>query len=177
MGGVSRFFEKGGETVSALEEAKGLALDYVAARMRTKEEVREMLRKKGYGEEITEEVVPFLEEYHYVDDEAYCRSWIHDRMEFHPCGRMKMVYELGKKVKDSSLAEQTVAEFFSEEAEYEIALETALKKVRGTRKPVTREKLSRFLYGKGFSGDIIRSVVQDEAVENYLDKENFDNIF
>ena len=120
--------------MGTLEEAKGTALDFVAARMRTVQEVREMLEKKGYGEEIAEEVIPFLEEYHYVDDEAYCRSWIHDRIEFHPCGRMKMIFELGKKVKDSSLVESAVSEYFSEEAEYEIALEAALKKVRSGRK-------------------------------------------
>ena len=97
------------------EQAKQIALQYVSVRMRTRQEVRQMLLKKGYENEVTQQVLAFLENYGYLDDAAYCRSWIHDRIQFHPCGRQKMAFELAKKITDRQLVQQSIEGYFSED--------------------------------------------------------------
>ena len=154
-----------------LEQAKQAGLKYVASRMRTSREVQEYLQKKNISREMIREVVAFLEEYRYLDDAAYCKSWIHDRVQFHPCGRQKMAVELAKKISDKTLIRTSLEAYFSEETELETALEAALKKTGGSRAAVSREKLGRFLYTKGFSGAIINQVLQDERIQERVQTE------
>lgn len=155
-----------------LESAKQMALKYVSVRMRTKLEVAEYLQKKGCNQSQIQEVTAFLTEYHYLDDTAYCRAWIHDKIAFHPCGRKKMEAELSKKIRDRQLIAISLEEFFSEEAELELALSAAEQKMRSTtgRKSISREKLARFLYARGYGSNIISQACK--MVLNHSDTVN-----
>lgn len=46
-----------------LEQAKAAALKFIAARVRTRQEVVQQLHKKGYSQEIIAAVIAFLQEY------------------------------------------------------------------------------------------------------------------
>ncbi len=162
---ISSGFDK---TEKQLEEARQAGLKYVASRMRTRREVQEYLQKQGYGREIIQNVVIFLEEYRYLDDAAYCKSWIHDRIEFHPCGRQKMAFELAKKISDKMLIQESLEVYFPEETEWELAVAAALKKTGSSRSGIKREQLARFLYTKGFSGAVVSRVLQEESVQERL---------
>ena len=72
-------FEHDLEAIQAheLELAKQMALKFVSARMRTTHEVMEHLQKKGCSREQAHAATFFLQEYQYLDDEAYCLSLIH----------------------------------------------------------------------------------------------------
>ena len=144
------------------EKAKLLALKFVSTKMRTRQEVIDFLHKKNYDSDVIAETVAFLLEYRYLDDVAYCRAWIHDKIQFHPCGRKKMAAELNKKVSDRQLVQSALEEWYSEEQEVELALLAAKQKVNNTlgRKPITREQLARFLFGRGYSSSTIRRALQ-----------------
>ncbi len=143
-----------------LESAKQLALKFISTRMRTTQEVTEHLRKKGFSREQIEVAIAFLHAYQYLDDEAYCRAWIHDRIRFHPCGRQKMAVELRKKISDSQLITDSLAAYFSFEEELALAKAAAEQKIRNRtgKKHISREQLSRFLYTRGYSSSIIAAV-------------------
>ncbi len=160
-----------------LEQAKSIALKFVAVRMRTQLEVEQQLQKKGYDADIIAETVAFLREYQYLDDEAYCRCWIHDRVEFHPCGRQKMFFDLAKKVTDRQLVRLSLENYFPAEVELELAVSAAHKKLAGGSKAVSREQLSRFLYGRGYGGEIINQVLQIEEINEQLYQRQSDNNF
>lgn len=146
---------------TSMEKAKQLALKYLSARMRTKTEIEEFLSKKGYDGKQIEDVVAFLVEYQYLDDAVYCRAWIHDRIQFHPCGRQKMAFELSKKVSDRQLVAQSLELYFSVEQELELAQQAAELKLRSRigKSVLTREQLARFLYNRGYSSSIIVQVL------------------
>ncbi len=152
------------------EQAKQIALQYVSVRMRTRQEVRQMLLKKGYENEVTQQVLAFLENYGYLDDAAYCRSWIHDRIQFHPCGRQKMAFELAKKITDRQLVQQSIEGYFSEEDELELARAAAVKKLNSSRTPLRGDQLRRFLYTRGYGADIINQILQDEIIQKRIKK-------
>ena len=82
-----------------------------------------------------------------------------------------MAVELAKKISDKTLIRTSLEAYFPEETELETALEAALKKTGGSRAAVSREKLGRFLYTKGFSGAIINQVLQDERIQERVQTE------
>lgn len=151
-----------------LEQAKQAALKFVSARMRTTQEVRQMLSKKGYPAQVAEQAVAFLKQYQYLDDRAYCRSWIHDKVQFHPCGRQKMAMDLAKKITDRQLIADSLADDFPRELELELAVAAAQKKLNSSHAAVSREQLSRFLYSRGYGGSIISYVLQLEEITEQL---------
>lgn len=161
-----------GDAEKQMEQAKQAGLKYVASRMRTCREVGEYLQKKGYDHEVAQAVIAFLEAYHYLDDVAYCKSWIHDRMEFHPCGRQKMAMELAKKITDRALVRASLEEYFTEEAELELAMAAALKKIGSGRTAIKRDQLARFLYTKGFGSVVVNRVLQEDTVRERLCRKN-----
>lgn len=154
----------------ALEQAKQMALKFVSARVRTEQEIRQLLRKKGYDADTIQTAVDFLRHYQYLDDAAYCRSWIHDRVQFHPCGRQKMAFELGKKIADAQLVADSLAAYFPEELETELAIAAAQKKLSGSKAGLSREQLSRFLYGRGYGSSVIYHVLQSETLQSALEQ-------
>lgn len=158
-----------------LEQAKQSALRYVSARMRTKVEVHTYLSQKGYDSEQIEIVLAFLQTYQYLDDAAYCRAWIHDRIQFHPCGRQKMAFQLSKKVDDHQLVQQSLEMYFSTEQELELAQQAAEQKLRSRigKSTLHREQLARFLYSRGYSSSIITQVL-DILSETLHDTESYD---
>lgn len=153
-----------------LEQAKNAALKYVTARVRTQRQVQQQLTKKGYDAETISQVVAFLQSYQYLDDAAYCRCWILDRIQFHPCGRQKMAFDLAKEIMDRQLVHQSLEEFFPSEQELELAIATAQKKLSSSRSNLSREKLSRFLYSKGYGNSIISHILQMESIAEQLDQ-------
>ncbi len=157
------------EQLEQLEQAKQAALKYISARMHTRQEVKQQLQKKGYESGIIREVTAFLEEYRYLDDAAYCRSWIHDRVQFHPCGRQKMAFELEKKISDRQLVQQSLDEYFPEEQELKLAMAAAMKKIESSRSAVSREQIGRFLYTRGYGGSLVNRVLHDETIHEMIE--------
>jgi len=149
------------EGCSSSDTAKQLALKYVAVRMRTKQEVIAYLKKKGCDKTQVQDAIAFLTEYQYLDDAAYCKAWIHDKLQFHPCGRQKLAMELSKKISDRQLVQLSLEEYYSAEQELENAQKAVEQKLNSSfgRKQVTREQLARFLYSRGYSGAIIEQVM------------------
>lgn len=147
--------------VQSLDKAKNVALNYISTRMRTQREVIAFLQKKGYADTVVRETVSFLMRYQYLNDAAYCRAWIHDKLQFHPCGRKKMAAELSKKVADRHMVQLSLEECYSEEQELENAFAAAMQKLKsnGRAKQVSRQQLARFLYSRGYGSSIIETVL------------------
>jgi len=149
------------------DQAKQTALRFLEVRMRTAQEVTQQLQKKGYGEDVVKATIVFLEEYRYLDDWAYCRAWIHDRLQFHPCGRQKLAFDLSKKVADRQMVQKSLAEYYPEAMELELAVGAAQKKISSSR-AVNRAQLGRFLYNKGYSGAVVERILQMDKIQVQL---------
>ncbi len=163
--------------METLEQAKQDALKFVSVRMRTEQDAAQMLQKKGYDRETVQETIAFLKRYQYLDDAAYCRSWIHDKVQFHPCGRQKMAFELGKKIADRQLILNSLAEYFSEALELEQAVVAAQKKIESSRSSLRKDQLSRFLHSRGYGSSVISAVMQKSEIEKQLKQRQYDDNF
>ena len=139
--------------------AKERALKYVAIRMRSEWEMRMYLQKKGYDREEIEEAIQYLYHYQYLDDTAFCRAYVRDKILLSPCGRNKLFAELRKKGVQSNVIKDVFAEIFDKDTELELAEKLLTKQIRLENDPM---KQAQFLKNKGFSYSVISALVDFE---------------
>lgn len=144
-----------------LKRARDRALYLLQSQGRTQAEMIKKLKDDGYSQSVTERVLSFLQEYHFIDDNAYTENYIH----VNKGGKSKrqITYELQQKGVDRDQIRQMLEENPVDEEETVRAL---LKKKTGGRIPEDKkeiQKLAAFLGRKGFSFEVISRVLRDVA--------------
>ena len=142
-----------------LKRARDRALYLLQSQGRTQAEMIKKLQSDGYPDDVTREVMSFLSEYHFVDDNAYTENYIHVNK-----GRKsprQMAYELQQKGVDKAKISQILEENPIDE---EATARALLKKKTGGQIPEDwkeRQKLAAFLGRKGFSFEVIQRVLRE----------------
>lgn len=137
-------------------KAQDTALYYIGYKMRTEKEVRTKLIEKEFTEDIIERVINFLIEYHYVDDEKYCESYIKQRLRCNPKGSYVLKMELKQKgIKESIICKKLEQANIDEFGD---AVKLLEKKCFYLEEIDEKEKkrLIAFLQRRGYSYDIIK---------------------
>ena len=144
-----------------LKRARDRALYLLQSQGRTQAEMIEKLKDDGYSQSVTERVLSFLQEYHFIDDNAYTENYIH--VNKGRKSKRQITYELQQKGVDRDQIRQMLEENPVDEEETVRAL---LKKKTGGRIPEDKkeiQKLAAFLGRKGFSFEVISRVLRDVA--------------
>lgn len=135
------------------------ALGYLEKGMKSEKGIRDYLLGKGYPDECIERAVQKLIEYGYIDDEVFAENFI--RTYSSSKGRKKIKYDLIAKGIDAEIIETKLEEIFEREDEEELCVRLAEKYLKNKEyDQKTKEKLYRHLASKGFSFDMISSVVR-----------------
>ena len=142
-----------------LESEKATALDkamtHLSSSMKTRRQVSDFLRKKGYVDAVVEYVLEKLEGYGFVDDEEYARQYAGSASKTK--GRRLIALELQKKCVPADEAQAAVENIQGEE---DAALKILQKYMRGrTADRETLYKAFRYLLGKGFEYDTAKSAL------------------
>lgn len=149
--------------------AKQRALDYLAYKPRTEEEVRRKLRKEDVPEAVVEDVVARLYELSYLDDESYAQDYVRNRFASKKYGPIRIRRELVERGVDRHVAETAVADLFEDEDPVAAAREHAEKRwarLADEEDPRRRkQKLYRYLRRRGFTSDTIYPIL-DELVRD-----------
>lgn len=144
-----------------LKRARDRALYLLQSQGRTQAEMIKKLKDDGYPQSVTEHVLSFLQEYHFIDDNAYTENYIH--VNKGRKSKRQITYELQQKGVDRDQIRQMLEENPVDEEETVRAL---LKKKTGGRIPEDKkeiQKLAAFLGRKGFSFEVISRVLRDVA--------------
>jgi regulatory protein len=146
-------------------EAMDRAVHYLSYRPRTCREVRRYLAKHGLSPHADGAIGRCIE-LGYLDDEAYARTFVRERIRFKPRGLPRLVSELLARGVDRDTAERAVAATLDEEGVTEAALlrEVALRRAHSLRSldpPAARRRLSAFLGRRGFRTGAIREIVRE----------------
>lgn len=140
--------------------AKKYALDQLSYSQKSSYDLTKKLKKKGFSQEAIERVLAFLENYSYLDDEAYVKAYINDKFTLSKWSKKKIAYSLrGKNIPDD-LIEKYLAEIPDQE-EYDHALYFAQKKAGGDFSQKSRQKVYSHLAYKGYSYDIISACLEE----------------
>lgn len=158
------------------EKCSGAALRYVAVSSKTKGQVEDYLKRRGFMPSDIEEALAMLEEYGYIDDRKYCCAYY-----LYGCrkgrGRRRIEQELESKKISRIVIRESLDEFLSEEnPDYcQIIEETLTEKDRArtvgekmlkeqvaSGKAVDKNfcaKVGRRLTAMGYDGSVIYSVI------------------
>lgn len=148
-------------------------------RPRSVTEARNRLRSLKYSDTQIDDTVEKAQSAGLLDDEAFAKLWIEDRMLNHPLSRRAVLQELTDKGIDKQISTEMLDKVYPASEEKGIALELAQKRLlrytsldRNSRV----QKTISFLARRGFSFSLARSVVDvaetQEGIEDIGDHEN-----
>ena len=136
------------------------ALTHLSATQKTEKQVRDFLTKKGYLSAVVDYVVEKLRSYQFLDDGAYAESYVGFAAK-RKGGKLIRMELRGKGISDEEI--DLALDTLDEEQEIQTATAILEKYMRGkTCDKQTLQKAYRYLMGKGFDYEIIRS-----ALKNY----------
>jgi regulatory protein len=162
------------------------ALRFLSYRSRSEKEVLDYLRKKQAPEEIKEQILTFLRERRFVNDEEFARGWIDQRMRVNA----KALRVIEMELKQKGVAQEVIAQAISnvkfpplssrlppssglissiQESEGVSDLGTAkvlvskkIEKYKHLPKQELYQKLGGFLGRKGFDWETIKKAIELE---------------
>lgn len=157
--------------------AREAVLALVARRPYSREELRRRLRGKGFGKAVVDDCLAVMEKQRLVDDGAFAKSFVRDRLRLRPRGRRRLAQELREKGVDPATIDDAVQTVFDDQEvrESDLARDAALGWLKRQR-PADREALARadrspereralrrlsgFLARRGFAGDTARDAMR-----------------
>ncbi len=146
------------------------ALRYLGIRPRTAHQLERYLTEKGFSPELVHDIRRQCQDEGYVDDYAFARQWVSERLYGKQRGTFALRLELAQKGISREIADAAVGEIDPEE-ELAAARRFAVKRLRRLTGPVDaakERKLLAALQRKGFSAGTMQAI-RRELREGRLD--------
>ena len=158
------------QTVSARSQTLEAALRLLGYRARSKVELIRRLRRDGHSPGAIDAAIYRCDELGYLDDEAFARAYVRDRLKFRPRGQRMLLAELRTKGVNEQDARSAIEAVFSDEGvlDAELADTVARKRLRsleGLPTAVARRRLTAYLARRGFPSATIRQTVLRNLVD------------
>lgn len=161
----------------AYEKAMDMSFTYLSYCARSEGKMRSYLCDKKFDEDVVESVINRLKELSYIDDEAYIKGYIRQKLVSNLVGKKVIIDSLIKEGLKESLVEKIVDESYSIEEEYENAL-TLIKKVFTKNKSLfirdIKEKAYTTALRKGFDSSNIKDVINEVSNDFSQNEEDFE---
>ena len=148
------------------KKAKDYALYLLKFRSRTKKELEDRLRRKGFAEDEVEEALGDLERAGLLDDADFARSLVRSRMR-ELWGKRLIEYELGKFGIRGDESRSALEEIYDEDFVRREAVEKVLKlagRWKGMDRRKKREKVIAYFSRRGHSYDFIKSLLEEAGL-------------
>ena len=153
------------------EEALYKAAAYCSLAEHCSSEVSEKLDGWGVSSDCKRRILERLVAEKYLDENRYCRFFIHDKLKYDKWGRHKIAQALWMKKIPSEISAPLLEEI--DEDEYRSVLRSLLESKRRTlsarNKYEMSGKLIRFALGRGFEMDEIRRCVAIKETDDWVD--------
>jgi len=146
-----------------LKRAKNTAYRYLTIRPRSRVEVERKLHDREFPSGIVSSVIDHLVKLGYLNDEEFARQWAASRVRSRGFGRRRLEQELRNKGISREIITGSLRTLFEEALEADVARKEADKKLRTLTRfepEVRRRRLAGFLERKGFSSEIIRTILR-----------------
>jgi len=128
-----------------IEEALKSLSRFLRHRMRSKEEIRRYLVKKGYSGDVVEEIIQVLEHSGILNDELFVEMYMHDALVLKFKGPRLIESELLKLGVDRDIIRRKMNEVLEK-----IDLNAIVKEQLRFKKIGSKEELRKYLFRRGF---------------------------
>lgn len=135
------------------------AMLYLSYRPRSEAEIRQRLYRRSFDSDTVQKTVIWLREQRLIDDMAFARFWVENRLLFKPLSQKLLSRELWQK----GVAKEIMDEVTQDVDDKVNALKAGRKRVRHLAAldyPEFRFRLANYLRRRGFSYDTINFAVE-----------------
>jgi regulatory protein len=151
------------EQTESGDKAYLAALRFLEARPRSIAEVRTRLGRKDYAPEAIDAAIARLAELELLDDAAFARYWVENRLAYRPRGAGALRDELRRKGIDADVTAEVMNDDALTIDEAASAMEQAratLHKYAGSHdRNAFSRRMGSYLQRRGYSFDVIRPIV------------------
>ena len=145
------------EKAKEFDKFKTKVLKYVLYKKRTESEVREKFSEAN--ENDLEDVIEFLKEYNYINDEEYIERSIAEFKALKNISIKEVSYKLIQKGIDKNLLENYISSHYEELLDFEI--NSAKKILEKKSKNMEIKDIKDYLYKKGYKSESINGAIEE----------------
>lgn len=156
-----------------IRKALNAAINFLSFRMRSKDEIRQHLKKKEWDEPVIHAVLLELAERKYVDDLDFASAYVRTQVNGGKKGPLNIKQELKQKGINDQLIERAMNEYSKEQQiDHAIQLGNKLAKQNSKLSELfLKQKIEQFLMTKGFPFSIISIAIEEIEYEKDEDDE------
>lgn len=143
--------------------AYNISVKYIMVRLRSINEIKVYLTKKGYSKDVIDKVIEKLIKNKLLDDEIFTKAYINDKLNFTNVGKYKLINELTTKMKVDNGIVYNVLESYKEvwNDRIEKLINKYLKSNKKYRGNTLKNKLYIYLVNLGYDKDKVISVLNN----------------
>ena len=166
------------QSADDVEKARGKALRFLSNRPRSEWEVRQNLQKAGYEAGTIDQVLERLRGVGLLDDAAFVRYWIDNRMQFKPRGALALRQELRRKGVDREVIDTVLGEVDHDDGSAATRSALAIAgRYRNLPRQAFAQKLSTYLLRRGFDYETVRDAVNAAWIAVHADEADLSDDF
>jgi len=143
---------------------KKYLLMLLSRRIYSRYEISGKLKNKGYPEKNIDELIFWLEDNNYINDELFAEMWAQFRLQNKPIGRYKLNQELRTKGIKQDIIQKVIDKTYKEIDELTLAHNLIMEKIVSSEIKKVRidpKKIYNFLLRRGFSTEISRKIYNE----------------
>ena len=143
--------------------AYNISVKYIMVRLRSINEIKVYLTKKGYSKDVIDKVIEKLIKNKLLDDEIFTKAYINDKLNFTNVGKYKLISELTTKMKVDNSVVYNVLESYEEVWNDRIdkLINKYLKSNKKYRGNTLKNKLYIYLVNLGYDKDKVISILNN----------------
>ncbi len=150
-----------------LAEARERLIAFLNTRPRSVEEARARLQRAGFASTVVEDVLDDAKERGWLNDAAFAKLWIEDRLMSNPKGPKLLRYELREKGVDDAYIQQALDEADIDEAALVRQLiDRQMPRYGREGRESRKRKLVGYLQRRGFNYRVIRDALAEIDLDN-----------
>jgi len=145
-------------------KGKEYLLRLLSRRIYSRYEVSKKLNDKGYPENIIADLIFWLENNSYINDELFAEMWAQFRLRNKPIGRYKLNQELRIKGVKQDIIQKVIDKTYIEMDELTLARNLIKEKIVSSKIKnikVNPKKIYNFLLRRGFSIEISKNIYHE----------------
>ena len=159
--------EKESEEKELLLKGKKRALRLLERKDYSRKELHDRLIKDGYDESMTEQIIAYVDSYHYLDDSRVAGNYIRGKKEYKSKRELEFLLKQ-KGISETDILYAMEENYKNEEgiAQEELAIARQLQKYHVSEEQLEemayeeKQKIAAKLYRKGFDSEKIRKLLQ-----------------
>ena len=128
------------------------------------QDVRKKIQAENFPAESEKRIINKLLKEHFIDENRFARSFVHDKFRFNHWGRIKIGYELRMRGISPDIYNEAIETTIDEDEYLDVLSELLIAKkrtVKGRSTLETVQKLSRFATARGFENSLIIKILKN----------------